>query len=62
MKLINYRCSACLGYEKEEIFEIGDEIPEKLETLICPKCGGTLTKWNFKNNSQRWLFCDGGKG
>jgi predicted nucleic acid-binding Zn ribbon protein len=61
MKLINYKCLNC-GHE-DEVFE--DEQVKKDEefynsdaVLICSKCTGMMVKFNFKNNGQRWRFCD----
>jgi ssDNA-binding Zn-finger/Zn-ribbon topoisomerase 1 len=25
---------------------------------VCPKCGGRMKMWNFKNNKQNWKFFD----
>lgn len=49
MKLINYRCPVC-GKEVEFILEAG---AIDIAWEECPKCGGKMTQFNFKNNSQR---------
>ena len=50
-KLVNYRCESC-GRDYEELYyedeEQPIEFPEKCE------CGGTIVKFNFKNNCHVW--------
>lgn len=53
MKLVNYRCENC---EKnvEELFDNHEEQPEELEEKC--ECGGTVKKFNYKNNCQVWRY------
>lgn len=52
MKLINFRCPDC-EHQEEELFQSNEEI-----FMICPKCGTHMEEFNFKNNSQRYFYCD----
>ena len=52
MKLINYKCPKC-EYEKEELL-----LKEEEMILYCPKCKTKMKEWNFKNNNQRYFYCD----
>jgi hypothetical protein len=65
VKLINFKCLNC-GYECE-VFEYGqvkkdEEFYNSDAVLICSKCEGMMVKFNFKNNSQRWKYCDSEQG
>lgn len=63
MRLINFKCPSC-GYE-EDFFE--DELVHIGQTdiyyfndqlILCDKCKSIMNKFDFKNNSQRWKYCD----
>lgn len=66
MKLINFRCSNCNN--EEEYFEDDtDEIGQgkfyylynnTWTPISCSKCQCTMNRFDFKNNSQRWKYCD----
>jgi len=55
MKLINFRCINC-GHD-EDLFDDEIEIIEGQE-ILCPKCNSEMKEFNFKNNNQRWCYCD----
>jgi len=57
-RLVGYICKDC-DHEEEEIFGDTEERPEELDRP-CPKCGGKLVKWDWKNNCYRWNFNDRG--
>lgn len=54
MKLVNYKCNMC-EKEDEHLFDDTTDAPELIGYCVC---GGEIKKFNFKNNSQRWLYCD----
>ena len=57
MKLVNYRCKSC-EKDHEELYNDSEwEIAKNLDTLgeKC-ECGGTLVRFDFKNNPQVWKF------
>lgn len=55
MRLVNYRCKDC-GKDIEEIYSSSEleTLPEELEEKC--ECGGTLVRFDFKNNPQIWKF------
>jgi len=61
MKLINFKCLNC-GHEDEVLLDeqtMNEELFYQSDTvLMCSKCEGVMVKFNFKNNGQRWRFCD----
>lgn len=58
MRIVNYRCEDCY-HEGEEWFNDTEERPDKLAEN-CPKCGGLMRKWDFKNNEHRVAIFDRG--
>jgi len=61
MKLINYKCNKC-GREIERICQDSEwknmvDNEEYVDLGFC-ECGGTLKRFNFKNNKQNWKFFD----
>jgi hypothetical protein len=58
MRLVSFRCNN-LGctYERDELFESGETIPEALEDG-CPICDNALVRFDIKDNSQVWQFND----
>jgi hypothetical protein len=63
MKLINFRCPQC-GYEEEWFEDVVLEVLKKKKTKepSCPSCTAKLREFNFKNNKQRWKYCDAEHG
>jgi hypothetical protein len=66
MKLINFRCSKCDNEEEyfdDEVGQIGQTgmyclAENHLIFVLCSKCKSTMNRFDFKNNSQRWKYCD----
>ena len=52
MKLVEYKCQC--GKSQEELFNDTEQVPEYIEC----SCGDKASKSNFKNNCQRWRYCD----
>jgi len=57
MKAVNYRCSICEKNKEELYYDYEwEEIKDQTELEELCECGGTLLKFNFKNNQQVWKF------
>jgi len=56
MKLINFKCTKC-ETEEEILYSSTEKIPSEIK---CSQCWAIAKQWNFKSNSQKWRYNDGG--
>ena len=54
IKLENWRCTECT--KEQDVFRDTNDPNEEIPG--CDKCSGTLERFNFKNNGQRYRFAD----
>ena len=60
IKLVNFRCESC-SHDEGEYLDSSEPIPEVFDDP-CPKCGGILKLFNFKDNLGRWRYVDTVRG